>query len=242
MASGACPDATAKALMASTLRRIPAALAPVTNTSSACCPAKRWPRCEPPAWNSTGVRCGLNSPRCRAGYRVPAPAVADGAHARRLGVDAALTIAQHGVVVPRAFPQLVDHVEEFVRALIALVVQQLRFKPEVARCAVELRSDDVPADAPVAQVVERGELAREQVRVLVGRGDRHANAQMLRDRGHGRHQQQRVGQRRLRSRAQRCVGTAAVRVELAERVGDEEAVEAAFFQRAPQAGPGSRPL
>ncbi|MNG18301.1 hypothetical protein D3C84_1023550 [compost metagenome] len=60
---GARPAANAAARTLSTWARVAALLLPLMNTHSACSPAKRRPRAEEPAWNSTGVRCGDGSQR-----------------------------------------------------------------------------------------------------------------------------------------------------------------------------------
>lgn len=64
-----------------------------------------------------------------------------------------------------------------------------------------------------------------------------AEAEMLGDRGHRRHQQQRIGQRDLRGLAQRGGVVAAVDVVGAEHVGDEDAVEPPALQQFRQLGP-----
>ena len=103
--------------------------------------------------------------------------------------------------------------------------------PVVARRALQVARDDVPADAAVGQVVERRHAPGEGVGVLEARGHGDAEAQVLGDRGHGRHHQRRIVDRHLRAGAQRRVGRAAVDVVDAEHVGDEDAVEEPALQQ-----------
>jgi hypothetical protein len=89
---------------------------------------------------------------------------------------------------------------------------ELPRQPHVARRAVEVAGDDVPADAPPRQVVERAHAARERIRVLVGQRAGDAEAQVLGGLRHQRHQRQRVEQRHLHATAQRRVARALVDV------------------------------
>ena len=75
-------------------------------------------------------------------------------------------------------------------------------RPMVARRAVEIAGDDVPADAALGEVVERRHPPRERVRGSIGRRRRDAEPEVLGDGRHRRHHQQRVVHRHLRTRPQ----------------------------------------
>jgi len=87
--------------------------------------------------------------------------VHDRMDARRIGEHATGLVAPHGVLVPTTLPQLVEHVEVLVGAIVALVVRQLCRQPHRARRALEVAGHDVPAHAAAGQVVERREAARQ---------------------------------------------------------------------------------
>ena len=165
------------------------------------------------------------------GNRIVPSLVADGMHLRRIGVGARGAIVNDGIVLPATLPELVDDLHELVGDGVALVVRNLIVAAEIARGAVERRGDDVPADPAVGQMVQGRHFAREQIRQLVERGDRDTEAKMLRRRRHGGDGEQRIVGRRLQSFAQGLVGTAAIDVENAKGVGDEQAVELPALER-----------
>ena len=136
-----------------------------------------------------------------------------------------------GIVLPATLPELVDHLHELVGDGVALVVRKLIVAAEIARGAVKRRSDDVPADPAIGQMVQGRHLAREQIRQLVERGDCDTEAKMLRRRRHGGDGKQRIVGRRLQSFAQGLVGTAAIDVENTKGVGDEKAIELPALER-----------
>src|SRR5690606_20292524 len=126
-----------------------------------------------------------------AAHLVPAPDVVDAPDARRLGVAARAAIVANGIVGP-AVPELGDDLYEFGRALVALGMRDLVVIAEVRPCARDPGGDDVPADPTVADVIERGELAREIVRLGIGRRGGGDEAEPLRDAGEGRKRRQRL--------------------------------------------------
>ena len=80
-----------------------------------------------------------------------------------------LDVADEGVVRP-AVPQSRHHVVELARAAIALAVLHVLVEPEIQRRVRIGGGDDVPAGAAAADVVERGEPARDVIgRVEGGR-------------------------------------------------------------------------
>jgi hypothetical protein len=152
-------------------------------------------------------------------------------HLRRIGIRAGYAIVNDGVVLPATLPELVHDLHEFVGHGVTFVVRNLIVAAEIARRAVKRRGDDVPADAAIGQMVERRHLAREQIWQLVERSDGDAEAEMPRRRRHGRDRQQRIVGRRLQPFAQGLVGIAAIDVENAERVGNEQTVELPALER-----------
>ena len=110
--------------------------------------------------------------------------------------------ADHRIVAPTAFPQRVDDLHVLVGQVVAIVMHHLGVETHGARGAVQIAGDDVPADAPVGQVVQRGHAAGEQERRLVGKVAGDAEAEMRGGVRHRRHQQQRIDQRHLHRAAQ----------------------------------------
>src|SRR5205823_4729638 len=63
-----------------------------------------------------------------------------------------------------ALPQLVDDLHVFFGDLVARVVLRLSRKPDALGGAVQISGDDVPADAPAGQMIERRKPAGQRVR------------------------------------------------------------------------------
>jgi hypothetical protein len=110
-------------------------------------------------------------------------------------------------------------------------VIRLRRQTDIARRAVEVRRDDVPAYASVGEVVERGHATRERIRVFVRERTRHAEAEMLRDVCHRGDKQDGVVHRHLRGLANRSLAAALIDVVDAQHVGNEKAIEQAAFEQ-----------
>jgi hypothetical protein len=85
---------------------------------------------------------------------VVVPPVVDVVDLRRIGVDAALGVAQHRAVLPAALEQLVEHLHVLLGALVTGVVLGQTPVPEVARGVLQVGGDDVPRHAPVGQVIQ----------------------------------------------------------------------------------------
>ncbi len=81
--------------------------------------------------------------------------VGDPVDLRGVGEDPGGAVADDGVVLPAALPELVTDLEVLVGDVVAVVVGHLGGLAEVAGAAVEVGGDDVPADAAVGEVVER---------------------------------------------------------------------------------------
>ena len=163
-------------------------------------------------------------------------------HFRGIGEDSARAVAQRRVVLPTAFPELVDNLHIFVGDVVAVVMPGLFVLAGAFRGAVEIAGDDVPADPSFGEMVERRHPPRERIGRLVGQVGGHAKAEMFGDRGHRRDQQQGIVGRRLRGIAQRRVGAAAEHVVDPEHVGKKQPVEPPAFQRFGQIGPVRQPV
>ena len=146
-------------------------------------------------------------------------------------------VAQHGAVFPASFPKLVDHLHVFLGHVVAAVVLRLLRQAHAARGAVEIAGDDVPADAPLGQVIERRHAAGEGIGRLVGQIAGDAKAEVLRGVGHRRDQQQRIVHRDLHGVADRGIGLPLKHVVDAEDVGQEQSIEQAALQRPRQRHP-----
>ena len=168
--------------------------------------------------------------------------VPDAMHLRRIGEDAARAVAQHGVVLPAAFPELVDHLHIFVGDVVAVVMRGLLVLAGAARGAVEIAGHDVPADAAFGEMVERRHPPRKRIGRLVGQVGGHPEAEIFGHRGHRRDQQQRIVAGRLRGVAQRRIRAVAEHVVDAEHVGEKQAVEPPALQRLGQIDPVGQPV
>ena len=158
-------------------------------------------------------------------------------HFRGIGEDARFTIADHGVVFPASFPELVEHVEIFVGAVIAFIVCNLPGEAHRARRAVQVPGHDVPANPPVAQMIERGETSCEQVGRFVREVHRNAEAKVARDRGHGRDQHHGIVDGKLDRLLQGQIGRLLIDIVDADYVRNEEAIEQSFFEQLCKVGP-----
>ena len=105
----------------------------------------------------------------RAAHRQIFALVVEHVHLGGIEVDAALDVADEGIVGP-AIPQAGHHVVELARARVALVVLHVLVHAEIERRVGVGGGDDVPAGAAAGDVVERGEAARDVIgRVEGGR-------------------------------------------------------------------------
>ena len=131
------------------------------------------------------------------------------AHPGRVGIHAAGAVPPHRVVGPTAFPQLVDQCHVLVGQVIAVIMRCLPAQANRPSRAVQVTGDDVPADAALGQVVQRGHAAGKLIGGFVGQVGGDAKTQVLRDSGHGRDQQHWVAHRYLHCTTYRGIGAAA---------------------------------
>ena len=151
----------------------------------------------------------------RSGHPVIVAAVVDRPDAVGSRVMPAEAVIDDRVLGP-AVPQRLDHGHELLAPGIARGVGHLAGAAKVARRRGQPRGDDVPGDAPVADVIEGRELPREVERFGIGgrRGGDHPDA---------------AGRRRHRRQGRDGLEPAACRLRhiLAERelVGEKDGVE-----------------
>ncbi len=184
-------------------------------------------------------RCALarRLAKVRTGNLEMGAKVIDVTNFRRVGVDAALAVLDDRIVVPRAFPKFIEHIEVFVRDFITVVVRNLALEAEIARGVRQVGRDNVPGDTTFRQVVERAHPARERKRGLISRRKRRAEAKIPCDRGHGGDDQERIVVRNLHGLTQGSLGAVAETVVGADHVGEKNAVERAVFKELGELSP-----
>ena len=155
----------------------------------------------------------------------------------RIGENAARAVAQHGVVLPASFPELVDQLHILVRDLVAVVMRGLLVLAGAAGGRVEIAGHHVPADPPLSQVIQRRHPSRKRIGRLEGKIAGDAKAEILRHRRHRRDQHQRLVRWRLRGIAQRGVRAIGEHVIDAEHIGEKQPVEPAALQHPCQIEP-----
>jgi len=90
-----------------------------------------------------------------AGHAEMLTGMADVVHLVGVGEDATRAVAEHRVVLPGTLPQLVEHLEVLVDVVVARIVCGLIGLAHVAGGRRQIAGDDVPADAPVGEVIQR---------------------------------------------------------------------------------------
>ena len=146
-------------------------------------------------------------------------------HALRVEEHAARRVAEERVVRPTV-PKPGHHVEELAGAAIARSVLPVLVAAEIPRLHRIAGGDEVPTGAAAADVVQRGELPRDVVGLVVGGGGGGDQPEPL------RHHRQR---RQQGERVEGGDGGAALQrldrhVQHGQVVGHEERVEAALLQ------------
>src|SRR5690349_16553946 len=85
---------------------------------------------------------------------------------RRIGKHARFAVAADRVILPTAFPELVDGGEKILRRVVAFVMDASGGQTHPARTTVEIAGHDVPADPSFGEMIERREAAGELIRML----------------------------------------------------------------------------
>ncbi len=137
-----------------------------------------------------------------------------------------------GVVLP-AVPEGTRHIDELGGALVALGMARRLIDPEAARRAIGERGDDIPADPPAADMVERGETAGERIGMVEIGVHRRDDSDPLGDRGERRRKRQRL---EVEERVAPLDPLGAV-ARLADEIGKEGDVELAALGGLGQLGP-----
>ena len=177
-----------------------------------------------------GSALGRRLRKVRSGYVEVLAHMVDGVDLGRVGIDAALGVAQHGVVLPTGLPQLVDYVEILVGQVVPLVVRRQPVEAEIQPGVGQIGCHDVPRHSPPGQMVQRRHLPGKGEGVTLQDRAGECEAQILGGIGHGRDQHGRIIDRGLHPFDDRRFGAAAVRVVDSYHIGQEKRVEAALLQ------------
>src|SRR5215831_16380979 len=145
----------------------------------------------------------------------------------RVEIDLGRPVADECVVLP-AVPQSLDDLDEFVGAVVALVMRVMRVAAEIPGFVDRRRGHHVPPGAAVADMIEGGEFAGDVVGLVVARRRRRNDPDILGDRGQRGQQGQRI-------EIGHVLRPAAERLELSiadcHRVGNKHEVELAALGR-----------
>ena len=112
---------------------------------------------------------------------VPRPLVVDLVNLAEVGVNTGRTVLEQGVLLPRALPELVGHVDVLVRPGVSLVVLGQPVQPEVAGGVRKVVGDDVPRDPALAGVIKGGDAPGEVERMLLEDRGGERDAEVLGD-------------------------------------------------------------
>ena len=161
----------------------------------------------------------------RAAHREIFSLVVEHMHFGGIEIQPGFDVAHKGVV-GEGIPQARDHIVEFARALVALGVLHVIFKPEIQRRVRIGGGDDVPARAAAADVIERGKAAGDVIGLVEGGRAGRDQSDMFGGAGQRRQQ---------RERLERGHGVAALEridghVQHGQMIGHEEGVELSGFQ------------
>ncbi len=140
-------------------------------------------------------------------------------------IDSVLGVVNEGVVRP-AIPKPGHDVVELARPAIAGVVLPMLVPPEIPRFRRIAGGDEIPSRAPAADVVERGEFARDVIGLVIGRRRRGDEADALRHHRQRGQQGQRIERRDRRATLQRRHR----HVQDRQMIGHEEGVELSLLQ------------
>ncbi len=129
-------------------------------------------------------------------------------------------LVEQPCVVGPAVPELLHDLDELGRTGVAVFVRRPLVEVEVVCLVLAGGRDDVPTRAPVADVVERGELAGELERLVIGGGRCGDQSDALGEHRDGRKQ---------RDRLEVVAGSVAHVASECEAVGKEDRVELPAF-------------
>ena len=155
----------------------------------------------------------------------------------RIAEDLPLSVAQYRPILPASLQQLIDHLQILIGIVIAGVMVGLGLLADIARPALQIGGDDIPAHPPFGQMIERRQTTSEGVRMLKRQRGGQTEAQMLRHQRHWGDQSQRIVDRNLRRLADRRIAAAVQHVIDPQHVGDKQPVELAALQQPRQIHP-----
>jgi len=98
---------------------------------------------------------------------------------RGIGKQPASLVAQHSVVLPAAFPKLVDDLHVFLGDIITVIVPILLFETQSLGRTIQVSGHNVPCEPAIRQMIERRYPACECIGRLISQRARQAEAEML---------------------------------------------------------------
>ena len=142
-----------------------------------------------------------------------------------VGINPALHIFKHGIILPALLPQFVTHVAVLIRDVVASIMLGQAGLAIVSAGAFEIGRHDIPGDPAFGEMVQGGDEASKRERVVLDDGACETKSDMLGGIGHGRDEQHGVVDRYLGGFGQRGLPGAAKDIVHAEHVGQEDGVE-----------------
>ena len=230
MSSGLRPNDTAWRRTSSRYCFMPSMPLAVAMIESACLAAKARPRGEPPACTNTGLPCGERTVFSGPRHLEVLALEVDRPDLAVVGIGAGRAVHHHRVGVPRV-EQFADQIDVFVGHLVALFARRQLVEAEILRRGVLARGDDVPAEPPAGDVVQRRAEPRQHERRIGQRGHRRDDAQPRGRRRDQRGERRRIVLRHLQRVLQRGLGAVAIGLGHHQRVLDHDVVEAGALQR-----------
>jgi hypothetical protein len=136
--------------------------------------------------------------------------------------DAALLVARKGILFP-GIPEPANDIGEFLGAFVSLGMDIMLVAAEIMRLVFARRGDEIPACPAAADMVQRGELARDMIGLVVGRRSRGNETDIA---GHGGQRRQQGDRLELRDVAGcRAAQRVDIRAARADAVSHEDQVE-----------------
>jgi hypothetical protein len=137
---------------------------------------------------------------------VVVPFMVDLADLLGLSEHAAFAVADDGIIVPAALPELVNHLHVLVGYVVTQIVAGLLVETGALSSAFEVACDDIPTSPAFRQMVQRRHAPGKLKRRLVGKRPGDAESQMLSHIRHHGDEQKGIVDRHLCRVAQRRVG------------------------------------